>query len=82
MRGLQRQRECPGAGASANQDEVRGFDFELSEQQVDAYDVGARKDPRELASPPAIRFLEYETKTEGYWTADNLCERVADITGC
>ena len=84
---LRKKSDGPGEMVSAFQDEIRGFGFPMSDDELAAVNTfrAAQNPPREpLKESPGIRFLKYGNSEgkEGYWNWDMFKEQVTDFLDC
>ena len=62
---------------SAFQDEIRGFGFPMSPEELARVNASAQRAGKlELKESPGVRFLEYGKNKEGYWTYDQFVARL------
>ena len=83
VRSIRKKSDGPGEMVSAVQDEVRGFGFPMTEEELELVNA-FRKDARrpELKESPGKRFLKYGKNKEGYWDYDMFADQVAALLDC
>jgi hypothetical protein len=68
---------------SAVQDEVRGFGFPMTEEELARVNAFRKDAGRpELKESPGKRFLKYGKNKEGYWDYDMFATQVVDLLDC
>lgn len=83
VRGLCKKSEGPGLLVSAFQDEIKGFGFRLSEDELSAVNAfRATGGKGDLSASPGLRFLELAENQGGCWTAEMFFEQAMDLLDC
>lgn len=83
VRGIRKKTEGPGIMVSGFQDEIRGFGFAMTGDElvrVNAFRSTQGREP--LKDTPGIRCLDYGKHKEGYWNYDMFAEQCVDIMDC
>lgn len=83
VRGLRKKTEGPGIMVSAFQDEIRGFGFEMTSEELARVNAFRSVNGRPaLKDTPGTRFLEYGKNKDGYWNYDMFAEQCVDVMDC
>lgn len=80
VRSLRKKTEGPGEMVSATQDEIRGFGFPMTKEEIDLMNerrAAAGRPP--LKSSPGLRFLSYGKNKDGYWDFEKFKIQVTDF---
>lgn len=83
VRGLRKKTEGPGIMVSAFQDEIRGFGFSMTGDElarVNAFRSTQGREP--LKETPGMRCLDYGKQKDGYWNYDMFAEQCVDVMDC
>lgn len=83
VRGMRKKTEGPGIMVSVFQNEIRGFGFAMTGDElvrVNAFRSTQGRAP--LKDTPGIRCLEYGKHKDGYWNYDMFAEQCVDIMDC
>ena len=68
---------------SAFQDEIRGFGFEMTSEELARVNAFRSVNGRPaLKDTPGTRFLEYGKNKDGYWNYDMFAEQCVDVMDC
>eukprot|EP00733_Pompholyxophrys_punicea_P000302 Pompholyxophrys_punicea_v1_NODE_71_length_3757_cov_5.265460.p2 type:complete len:174 gc:universal NODE_71_length_3757_cov_5.265460:1454-1975(+) len=80
LKTLRKKCEGPGMMVSAFQDEIRGFGFPMSPEELKTFNEH-RKSCRKtvFSSSPGIEFLSYGKGKEGYWDYEKLAVQTTNI---
>ena len=87
FRAQRKKSDGPGEMVSAFQDEIRGFGFPMTADELDLVNAfrATQAPPREpLTESPGIRYLKYGSgeKKEGWWDWDKFKVQVTDFLDC
>ena len=89
VRSIRKKSDGPGEMVSAVQDEVRGFGFAMTEEELErvnafrAQHIGRPENERtKLTESLGLRFLKYGKNKEGYWDYDMFAAQVAELLDC
>ncbi|CAM9157910.1 unnamed protein product, partial [Hapterophycus canaliculatus] len=83
VRGIRKKTEGPGIMVSVFQDEIRGFGFAITGEELARVNVFRRVQGRKaLQETPGIRNLDYGKQKDGYWNYDTFAEQCVDIMDC
>ena len=83
VRALRKKTDGPGKMASGMQDELRGFGFRMSADELRKVNKwrAVRKRPP-LDSSPGLQFLQYGKNKEGYWDAEMFGQQIDRLLDC
>lgn len=80
---IRKKTEGPGEMVSAFQDEMRGFGFPMTADELARVNEFRKVRGRAtLDSSPGVRFLNYGKNKEGYWDYDMFAKQVVDLMDC
>jgi hypothetical protein len=83
VRSIRKKSDGPGEMVSAVQDEVRGFGFPMTEEELARVNAFRKDAGRpELKESPGKRFLKYGKNKEGYWDYDMFATQVVALLDC
>eukprot|EP00733_Pompholyxophrys_punicea_P000443 Pompholyxophrys_punicea_v1_NODE_122_length_3354_cov_5.345862.p1 type:complete len:471 gc:universal NODE_122_length_3354_cov_5.345862:1263-2675(+) len=80
VRTLRKKTDGPGEMISAVQDEIRGFGFPVTEDELKFFNARRKTQGRPvLDSSPGTCFLTYGKEKEGWWDYDKFEKQVIDL---
>ncbi|CAM9528160.1 unnamed protein product, partial [Sphacelaria rigidula] len=83
VRGIRKKTEGPGIMVSAFQDEIRGFGFEMTGDELARVNAFRSTQGRgTLKQTSGTRFLKYGNNKEYYWKYGMFAEQCVDIMDC
>lgn len=81
--GMRKKTEGPGIMISAFQDEIQGFGFEMTGEELARVNAFPSTHGRgALKQTPGTTFWEYGKQKEGYWNYDMFAEQCVYIMDC
>jgi hypothetical protein len=80
VRALRKKTDGPGEMVSAFQDEIRGFGFAMTADELKSWNADrVRRGKPVMERSPGLRFLQYGKNKDGWWDYDMFADQCADV---